>query len=200
MTLTKYAFKVTWWPEIINCTLFWIPWPWKPYPWHSDHLCSINTSWDNVDRLFRSCDLDQIRVQGHVMTGHYYCTLFGFLDPENHILDTLITSVALIHPEIMLIDHLAMWPWPNTFSKVTWWSVIIDFVLFWIPWPGKPYSRHGDHLSIIYRPWDNRTYRCWWPSWTPSWILDSSYRWETPTSNFLKTHANTKKMRPLLIF
>ena len=56
--------------------------------------------------------------------------LFGFLDPENHILDTLITSVALIHPGIMLIDHFAMWPWPTMVSKVTWWSDIIDFILF----------------------------------------------------------------------
>ena len=126
--------------------------------------------------------------------------LFGFLDPENHILDTLITSVALIHPEIMLINHLGHVTLTNYGFQGHVMVRHYWFYLIWIPWPRKPYSRHLDHLSIIYRPWDNRTYRCWRPSWTPSWIVDSGYRWETPTSNFSKTYANTKKMRPVSSF
>ena len=128
------------------------------------------------------------------------CTLFGFLDPENHILDTLITSVALIHPEKMLIDHLGHVTLTNYGFQGHVMVRHYWFYLIWIPWPGKPYCRHWDHLSIIYRPWDNRTYMCWRPSWTPSWIVDSGYRWETLTFNFLKTHVNMKKMRPLSSF
>ena len=128
------------------------------------------------------------------------CTLFGFLDPENHILDTLITSVALIHPEIMLIDHLGHVTLTNYGFQGHVMVRHYWFYIIWIPWPEKPYFRHWDHLFIIYRTWDNRTYMCWRPSWTPSWILDSGYRWETITSNFWKLHVNTKKMRPVSSF
>ena len=108
----------------------WIPWPWKPYPWHSDHLCSINTSWDNFDRPFRPCDLDQLWFP-RSRDDRTLLILF-YLDSLTlkTIYLTLITSVALIHPGIMLIDHFAMWPWPTMVSKVTWWSDIIDFILF----------------------------------------------------------------------
>ena len=82
--------------------------------------------------------------------------LFEFLDPENHILDILITSVSLIHPEIMLINHLGH----ATSTNYSFQGHVMVrhywFYLIWIPWPGKPYSGHWDHLSIIYRPWDNR--------------------------------------------
>ena len=59
-TLTSYGFQGHVMVRHYWFYFIWIPWPWKPYPWHSDHLCSINTSWDNVDQSFRSCDLDQL--------------------------------------------------------------------------------------------------------------------------------------------
>ena len=164
-------------------------------------------SWNNFDRPFRSCDLDHISVPRS--RDDLGSTLVGFLDPENHILDILITFVAFIHPEITLIDHLGHATLTNYGYKVTWWSDIIDFILFgyldpenhipdtlitsvalihpeimlinhlghvtltnygfqghvrvrhywfyliWIPWPWKPYPWHSDHLCSINTSWDN---------------------------------------------
>ena len=126
--------KVTWWPDIIDFILFGFLDP-------ENHI---------LDTLITSSALIHTEIilidhLGHVKAMWPWPTmvskvtwwpdiinffLFGFLDPENHILDTLITFVALLHPGIMLIDHFAMWPWPTMVSKVTWWSDIIDFILF----------------------------------------------------------------------
>ena len=96
-TLTNYGFQGhvmvrNYWFDFI-----WIPWLWTPYPWHFDHICSINTSWDNVDQSFRSCAWPWPTMVSKVTWGSDIIDfiLFGFLDPENHILDILIVSVAL---------------------------------------------------------------------------------------------------------
>ena len=82
-------------------------------------------------------------------------TLFGFPDPENHILDILLTSVALIHPEIMLINHLGhvtltYYGFQDHVMVRHYW-----FYFIWIPWPWKPYPWHFDHLCSINTSWDN---------------------------------------------
>ena len=44
--------------------------------------------------------------QGHVMVSIIDFILFEFLDPDNHILDTEITSLSFIDPEI--IEHIGV--------------------------------------------------------------------------------------------
>ena len=82
-------------------------------------------------------------------------SLIGFLCPGNHILDTEITSLSLIDPEINHVTLLTLtkYGYQGHVMVPHYWLYLI-----WIPWPWKPYPRRWNHLSIINRSWDNLAY------------------------------------------
>ena len=63
---------------------------------------------------------------------------FEFLDPENHVIDKKTPFYSSQFPIYWWPIIYARWPWPNTVTKVTWWSDNIDNIFLGFLDPKNP--------------------------------------------------------------
>ena len=124
-------------------SVYWIPWPQKPYPRHQDHHPIMCSSGDIVSWPKR------VRSSWPKWSGDGRTLLvMGFLDSltpkpyprhQNHL-------------SIMCgLGDIVSWPKWSGYLDPNGQAMVVCYCkyVYWIPWPQKPYPRHQNHLPIM---------------------------------------------------